>query len=340
MLERLQAQAFLKLPALRKLGGRGPRRPELSGPCAEFTAVAGTVSEYTPLELDLVEGEAESRRWREKVEHYHYLGCRVPFGANLRYWVRYRDQELACLLWNSPAWKMQARDAWIGWSEAQRQHNLQQIVNNGRFLILPGVRVKGLASKILALSARQVPGDWEKHYGCRPVLLETLVDAARFGGTCYRAANWIAVGQTSGRGRMDREHRGHGQAVKDIYVYPLVHDARQRLCSDPGPTHGNAPRAELGDAHSLFASLVWHQVRPRDHSASDARHRIDSPHGPKAGPAMVGARDVGSSCTRGAARPAAIMDAALPDPFPASIETLFGKLVRRRLPSLAAREGP
>ena len=340
MLERLQAQAFLKLPALRKLGGRGPRRPELSGPCAEFTAVAGTVSEYTPLELDLVEGEAESRRWREKVEHYHYLGCRVPFGANLRYWVRYRDRELACLLWNSPAWKMQARDAWIGWSEAERQHNLQQIVNNGRFLILPGVRVKGLASKILALSARQVPGDWEKHYGCRPVLLETLVDGARFGGTCYRAANWIPVGQTAGRGRMDQEHRGHGQAVKDIYVYPLVHDARQRLCSDPGPTHGNAPRAELGDAHSLFASLVWHQVRPRDHSASDARHRIDSPHGPKAGPAMVGARDVGSSCTRGAARPAAIMDAALPDPFPASIETLFGKLVRRRLPSLAAREGP
>ena len=180
-----------------------------------------------------MEGEAESRRWREKMERYHYLGCRVPFGANLRYWVRYRDRELACLLWNSPAWKMQARDAWIGWSEAERQHNLQQIVNNGRFLILPGVRVKGLASKILALSARQVPGDWEKHYGCRPVLLETLVDAARFRGTCYRAANWIPVGQTAGRGRMDREHRGHGKAVKDIYVYPLVHDARQRLCSDP-----------------------------------------------------------------------------------------------------------
>ena len=339
MLERLQAEEFLKLPALRKLGGRGPRRPDLSGPCAEPTAVAGTVSEYTPLELVLVDGEAESRRWREKVEHYHYLGCRVPFGANLRYWVRYRDRELACLLWNSPAWKMQARDAWIGWSEAERQHNLQQIVNNGRFLILPGVRVKGLASKILALSARQVPGDWEKHYGCRPVLLETLVDAARFGGTCYRAANWIPVGQTAGRGRMDREHRGHGKAVKDIYVYPLVHDARQRLCSDPRPTHGHAPRAELVDAHSLFASLVWQQVRPRDRSASDARHRIGSPHGSKAGPVRVGAPDVGSPCTPGAEWPAAIMDAALPDPFPASIETLFSKLVRRRLHSLAAREG-
>jgi hypothetical protein len=228
---------------------------------------------------------------------------------------------------------MQARDAWIGWTNEQRRHNLQQIANNGRFLILPGVRVKGLASKILALSARQVPGDWEKHYGCRPVLLETLVDAARFCGTCYRAANWIPVGQTAGRGRMDREHRAHGQAVKDIYVYPLVHGARQRLCSDPRPP------AELVDAHSLFASLVWHQVRPRDRSASDGRHRIGSPHGLKAGPVMVGAPDVGSPCTRGAARPAAIMDAALPDPFPASIETLFSQLVRRRLHGLAAREG-
>ena len=137
---------------------------------------------------------------------------------------------MACLLWTSPAWKMQARDEWIGWSDEQRRCNLQWIVNNGRFLILPWVRVKGLASKILALSARQMPRDWESRYGHRPLLLETLVDAARFRGTCYRAANWIHVGQTTGRGRMDREHKAHGQAIKDIYVYPLVRDARQRLC--------------------------------------------------------------------------------------------------------------
>ena len=300
LLEQLQAEEFLTLPALRKLGGKGPRRPDLSGVCAEPSAVAGTVSEYTPLELVLVGGEADSRRWREKVERYHYLGCRVPFGANLRYWVRCRDRELACLLWNSPAWKMRARDAWIGWSEAQRQRNLQQVVNNGRFLILPGVHVKGLASKILALSARQVPADWEKHYGCHPVLLETLVDVTRFRGTCYRAANWIRVGQTRGRGRMDREHKSHGQAIKDIYVYPLVRDARQRLCSNPVPTYGNAPHAELVDAHSLFARLVWHQVRPRELSATEARHRMASPHGTNVGPAVVGSSlYVGSREIRG-----------------------------------------
>ena len=92
--------------------------------------------------------------------------------------------------------------------------------------------VKGLASKILARSARQLPQDWQRHYGHRPLLLETLVDAERFRGTCYRAANWIHVGQTTGRGRMDREHKAHAQAIKDIYLYPLLPDARQRLRGD------------------------------------------------------------------------------------------------------------
>ena len=232
LLERLQADGVLTLPALRKLGGRGPRRVDLSPPGLESEPIQCASSECEPLELALVEGKAESRLWREHVERYHYLGCRVPFGANLRYWVRNQGRELACLLWTSPAWKMQPRDAWIGWSDQQRQRNLQSIVNNGRFLVLPWVRVQGLASKILALSARQMPHDWQTRYGHRPLLLETLVDAGRFRGTCYRAANWIHVGQTAGRGRMDREHKRHGQSIKDIYLYPLVRDARQHLCGD------------------------------------------------------------------------------------------------------------
>jgi hypothetical protein len=233
LLERLEREGRLQLPALRKLGGRGPRRVDLSQQRLEPEPIACPVSECEPLELTLVQGPAESRLWREHMERYHYLGCRVPFGANLRYWVRNRQRELACLLWTSPAWKMKPRDIWIGWSDEQRQRNLQLIVNNGRFLILPWVRVKGLASKILALSARQLPQDWHSHYGHRPLLLETLVDADRFRGTCYRAANWIYVGQTTGRGRMDREHKADGQALKNIYVYPLVRNISQRLRSDP-----------------------------------------------------------------------------------------------------------
>src|SRR5438128_12450496 len=165
LLERLQAEGVLTLPALRNLGGRGPRRMDISRPGFQPEPLECAVSECAPLELARVEGPAESRRWREQVERYHYLGCPVPFGANLRYWVRNRDRELACLLWTSPAWKMQARDVWIGWSDEQRRHNLQSIVTNGRFLMLPWVRVKGLASKIRALGARQMRSAWV--LGCR-----------------------------------------------------------------------------------------------------------------------------------------------------------------------------
>ena len=232
LLEGLAADGFLRLPKLRKLGGRGPRRVDVSTACFDPAPVECAASECEPLELALVEGQGEGRLWRQQVERYHYLGWRVPFGANLRYWVRNRERELACLLWTSPAWKMQARDAWIGWSDEQRRRNLQSIVNNSRFLVLPWVRVKGLASKILALSARRIPQDWQSRYGHRVLLLETLVDATRFRGTCYRAANWVYVGQTAGRGRMDQEHESHGQSIKDIYLYPLLRTTRQRLCGD------------------------------------------------------------------------------------------------------------
>src|SRR5262249_29798526 len=151
----------LRLPAVRNLGGRGPRRTAISGTRTEPVPVTCAANECEPLELVVVEGQAESCRWREQVERYHYLGCRVPFGAQLRYWVRNGKQGLACLLGASPAWKMQARDGWIGWTDEQRRRHLQAIVNNGRFLILPWVNVKGLAGKILALSARQMPREWE-----------------------------------------------------------------------------------------------------------------------------------------------------------------------------------
>lgn len=228
LLERLAAEGILQLPVLRNRGGRGARRADQSA-CVVPEPVQYTASQCEPLELALVEGKQESRLWREQLERYHYLGWRVPFGANLRYWVRNRDRELACLLWTSPAWKMKARDIWIGWDEEHRQRNLQLVVNNSRFLMLPWVHVKGLASKILGLTARQLPKDWEARYGHRPLILETLVDATRFRGTCYRAANWTYVGQTSGRGRMDREHNNHGRSVKDIYLYQLLKNARQRL---------------------------------------------------------------------------------------------------------------
>jgi hypothetical protein len=239
LLEQLRDEGWLRLPEVRRLGPRGPRRVRLTSGSEPQSEREGAAGEYEPLQLTVVEGaSADSRLWTELIQRYHYLGYRVPVGAQLRYLVRSActgDGVLACLQWTSAAWKMAARDRWIGWSTEQRARNLPFIVNNSRFLILPWVRVKGLASKILARSARQLPGDWQCRYGYRPLLLETLVDGRRFAGTCYRAANWILVGQTQGRGRIDRHHQADGSGRKLVLIYPLCPNVQQALRENPPP---------------------------------------------------------------------------------------------------------
>jgi hypothetical protein len=241
LLEQLQEQGLLRLPELRRTKPRGPQAVRLTSGSDPQSGLAGSAGEYEPLRLEVLRGEGHgnSRLFREWIERYHYLGYHVPFGAHLRYLVRSErclDRVLACLLWSSPAWKMAERDRWIGWSAQERAHNLQFIVNNSRFLILPWVRVKGLASKILSYCARQLPSGWEKLYGYRPLLLETLVDGERFRGTCYQAANWIALGRTQGRGRMDRYHQAPG-TPKLLYVYPLCRNVQRRLATAPVPSY-------------------------------------------------------------------------------------------------------
>jgi len=202
------------------------------------------LSDYQPLRLQLVEDLASRRLFQQYLQRYHPLGYRVPYGAQLRYLVRAVSQDvLACLLFTSAAWKMAPRDTWIGWTDQARQANLSHVVNNSRFLILPWVAVPHLASHILALAARQLPADWLAVYQVCPVLLETLVDQPHT-GTCYRAANWIAVGQTQGRGRMDRTHQVRGTA-KNILLYPLESHWRQRLCQYPPSEVCHAPIGEV-----------------------------------------------------------------------------------------------
>ena len=245
-LERLEAGGVVTLPPVRPRGRRGPRVVPLTAQSAPAPEVQGSVGPFLPLTLEVVPAGpgGASRLWRELLARYHYLGYRVPVGATLRYLVRSShgpEQVLACLLWTSPAWKIAVRDRWIGWSDAQRRQNLPYLVNNARFLILPWVHIRGLASAILARCARQLPGDWAARYGYRPLLLETLVDPARFRGTCYRAANWLSVGRTQGRGRMDRTHVAHGRAPKEVYVYPLSRQVQQHLCTAPAPAGSETP---------------------------------------------------------------------------------------------------
>jgi len=235
LLERLRDQDLLTLPALQRSGRQGPRTVSITAESDPQSPIQTTVADLQPLRLVQVPS-IESARFRQFIERYHYLGYRIPTGASLRYFVQAGSgQMLACLQWSSPAWTMAARDRWIGWSTQQRARNLQYVVNNSRFLILPWVRVKGLASSILARAANQLVGDWRQHYGYTPMLLETLVDTARFNGTCYRAANWIDLGKTSGRGRMDRHHR-NDIVPKTIFVLPLCRCVQQALCNSDPPS--------------------------------------------------------------------------------------------------------
>jgi hypothetical protein len=233
VLERLEQAGLIRLPE--KQGGR-PRGSRTRVPATQRgerrQELTGTVRDVGPVSVELVQTADERGLWRELVGRYHALGHAVPYGAHLRYlvWVaRPERQAVACLQYSSPAWRMAARDRWIGWPDGVRAQRLQRIVNNSRCLMLPWVKVKNLASTSLAEGARCMRQDWPVRYGVEPVLLETLVDPRQFTGTSYRAANWIEVGETSGRGRMDRENRRHGEAPKTVFVYPLVKDAARRL---------------------------------------------------------------------------------------------------------------
>jgi hypothetical protein len=208
--------------------------------------VRGQLADYQPVRLELIEDLAGRQLFQQYIQRYHPLGFRFPYGAQLRYVVRGgapSSNVLACLLFTSAAWKMAPRDRWIGWSDQARQANLTRVVNNGRFLILPWVEVPHLASHVLALATRQLPADWLAAYGVQPLLLETLVDPP-YTGTCYRAANWIWVGQTQGRGRMDRTHEAQG-SCKNILVYPLESHWRPHLCQVPAPHTCHALTGEI-----------------------------------------------------------------------------------------------
>jgi hypothetical protein len=166
----------------------------------------------------------------EYLARHHYLGFRGRVGESIGYLARDRQgRELACVLFGAAAWKTMPRDSWIGWDPATQARNLSLVTNNTRFLILPWVRVPHLASHLLGIVSRRLSDDWQARYGHPIHLLETFVEKDRFKGTCYRAANWICVGETKGRSRQDRYTR-MVVPVKDIYVYALTPRFREELC--------------------------------------------------------------------------------------------------------------
>jgi hypothetical protein len=223
---RMQEDGLIRLPQPRTKTGCTAKLT--LSPATQAQASIETPAHFLgELKLNLVTAK-NSSLWNEYIHRYHYLGyTRLP-GAQLRYFVTVNEQLLALLGFGACAWQVEPRDSFIGWDHEQRRNGLPLIVNNARFLILPWVQSKNLASKILGMVVRQLPIDWQARYNIRPVLMETFVETQRFAGTCYRAANWLHVGKTKGRGKLGPSGI-QSVPIKDIFLYPLARNFRALL---------------------------------------------------------------------------------------------------------------
>ncbi len=226
---RLHREGLIRLPPPRnRQGSSRVEHTLLSAPQEQLKRPA---HELEGLQLQTVRSRPDSSLWNEFIDRYHYLGHKPLPGAQMRYFALWQGRILALLGFGAAAWKTAPRDRFIGWLPGERESNLHLIANNARFLILPWVESKNLASKVLAMAARRLPEDWFQRYAYRPVLLETFVDEERFTGGCYRAANWLRVGLTQGRGKLDRRHEAK-LPPKSVWLYPLTKTFRRTLRSD------------------------------------------------------------------------------------------------------------
>jgi hypothetical protein len=215
---RMHRDGHIVLPAPQRPANNHLKKPKatlLALPQAEVVRNAGDYA----LRIEIADRNT-SALWNEYIDRYHYLGYTPLPGAQLRYFIKSDDQILALMGFSAAAWTCAPRDGYIGWDTETRKKNLHLVVNNARFLILPWIRSYNLASRILSAAARRIASDWQERYHYEPVLLETFVEKERFTGACYKAANWIPVGDTKGRGKLD-VHNEYKLPVKSVWLYPL-----------------------------------------------------------------------------------------------------------------------
>jgi len=224
----LKRNGLISLPP--RLHSANNEKRNRSVPVIEIEGIPleGKPSDFEPVRLQLVRNTSFEPIYNSLVQQHHYLGYRQIVGNHLKYMAFIGQQPVACLGWGSAAWSVKSRESLIGWDKPTKEKNLHFVVNNTRFLILPWVNIKFLASKILSLNAKRISDDWFKTYHHHVYLLETFVEKNRYQGTCYKAANWVRVGQTKGTAKRGHDHLFHGR-IKDVYLYPLRKDFRKKL---------------------------------------------------------------------------------------------------------------
>ena len=232
LLLKLERRGEIRLPERQGASPNAHRNRQIADVPHDSSPIESDLRRLQPLKLVPLEAaDKEAPLFKSLLHRYHYLGHRNCVGENLKYMIRDQlGRLLACMLFGSAAWKAKSRDAFIGWDRQTRERNLPFLTNNTRFLILPWVRVQNLASHLLAQVCRELPGHWMEKYGHPIHLLETFVERDRFRGTCYRAAGWTHVGATAGRSRND-VHATMSVPVKDVFLYPLNADFKERLCA-------------------------------------------------------------------------------------------------------------
>ena len=242
LLRSLDAAGHIKLPPARNSAHKKGRHKGIQLTFHDTTPMETRLRVVVPVIVEIADGRDKISEFKSLIEQYHYLGYGRSVGECIRYMVRSSDGvPLACLMFGSSAWRCASRDSFIGWTNEERGAKLYLTTNNTRFLILPWVRIPHLASHILSLISRRISKDWQDKYGHPLYLLETFVERDRFAGTCYKATNWVRVGETTGRGR-DSVTAKAVLPIKDVYVYPLAKDFRKKLAGE-----GQSTPVKAGD---------------------------------------------------------------------------------------------
>ena len=235
MMLMLHRQGLIELPSVRQVGRSSLMgRDKPTAVSIDQTPLSMSFVELGPLQVRQVRRTPEEALFNSLLQQHHYLGYSQPVGEHLKYLVFAAGRPIACVAWSSAPRHLGSRDRFIGWGAQARLVNIRLLAYNTRFLILPWVRVAHLASHILGRMARMLSADWQRLYAHPIYFVETFIDPQRFAGTCYRAANWKVMGQTTGRGKDDRAHKAN-RSIKQVLGYPLVKDFRQRLSQLDAP---------------------------------------------------------------------------------------------------------